>query len=861
VCPTHEGTADDALCEIDCCTFQSSALSRLVCGAASEKRRRYFCKVIPASMRVHHFCVSSPSEIPTRTQAEKLPGGVVAAAGEVSGLPATKADVVASAHGQLQRWRQQVASTPAACAVLLSDLSTFLRATHAVEGVPVAGGSHAKPRLTEEVFLRCVAILTAWGTVQLPATERFHWPLQVLKAACLLRVVLDATLVSSATRSVPSLFADHATLALPAMLTAHTLLGNWQAGLQMCVRLERKEKQGAIHFTTSRKVKKPQTDRYRAPPPSLEEAMAQVGYGAPQQLAIKHWAALDALSSVSATTDGSASFPLMLVELKQFHDTRQLREEVRRNSTPSAPHMRMNARLERLSRRRMLLGAAFALLNDAVMLQYVVHASGQRRVRAEDLDVHGLQRLLSVLPAATASRVLAMEAAAGRCAQEHWLLSCISHPELVSAKEASRLARLRPTSAALSAACCFRAAAEETKPVRCLQSLRRLSEIAVDSPARRALLLCIARLLRAFLSNDDLLQACVQASARREFSETKPNGTTATSHAAAAIAKAALQQSQMLFNRLQEVEQLSGALKHARRVVRSTIHVPGDEATLPSTATHPPSSTPCAAWVLLSSLQVTTSRALHLPIPAAFTSRLFMCAADTADWRAALFLFNELRCPTDAERVALVRALRLCGATATPVLLSHRRFMRHLPEQLMLWADEAAGPLKWERSIALLTSTQPRSVEVQEPQPHASDTTGPQGTPPTAEEETRAEGRQGGTTSETTSAAMNLLSTVVQTAVVNWNADECFRAAQLLHRQGFIRLSAKAGRSLTDVRVVENDVHARRQVEEIIKLLQRRTATAEGAATGRSAPAAPMALPSSPNDSSASKKKTRHTVV
>ncbi|KPA82471.1 hypothetical protein ABB37_03532 [Leptomonas pyrrhocoris] len=809
---------EESMSDVDCCTFQSSSLSQLVCAAASEKRQRYFYKVIPASARAHHFGRSSLSNAPVGSSTE-----VADRDGEdwlLAAHPHTSDSGVASVcHERLQRWRERVATTPADCAALLADLSAFLRATHTIEGAPILGGEHAKPRLTEDVFWRWVAAFAAWGTVQLTATERFYWPLAVLRSACLLRVTLDASLVSAAVRSIPSMFVDDAALALPCVLASHTLLGNWKAGLQVCARLERKEKAGAVRLEAPAGPRRPHTVKYKPPPPSLREAMAQVGYAAPAKDALRHWTELDASLAASSAAN-SFSFPLMLIELKQFHDTRQLCEKLHATVAVAARPTRMNAKLEHLSRRRMLLGAAFSLLDDEAALENVVRAGGDRQVRADDLDVHGLQRLLGVLPAATVSRVLTAEAATGRCAQEHWLLSCMSHPS-ISAGEARPLARLRPASSMLSAVSCFRAAVEKRQPVLSIKALRRIAEGAVDSPVPHALLRCIARLLRVFLSNDDLLQACVRSGAQH------PRAERSSETYADDVAKDALRQAQMLFNRLQEVEQLSGALKHARRVVRHAIEVHPVERASGTSFPAASTTTPCATWVLLSSLHVAMSRVLHLPIPASFTSHLFLLAAaagDAADWRAALLLFNVLQRPTDAERAALVRVLRQCGATATSLLLPHRRFMRHLPEQLMVWADEASGPSKWERSITLLMRVQGNEMDAQ-----VGDGASPSAT-------TREEREQA-------TPADAFLSPDVLAAITKWNADECFRAAQLLRRQGFLRLPAKRERSLEGAQVTETDPHARRQVEAILKLLRKGTAKDAAAPT----PSSPK-VPSPPSD-------------
>ncbi|KPI87999.1 hypothetical protein ABL78_2935 [Leptomonas seymouri] len=804
---TAEEEGGEDMPDVDCWTFQSLSLSQLVCAVASEKRQRYFRKVIPASMRAHHFCLPPLSKAPSDSAREE-PDSAVEASPCAAHLHTRGTEVACACYERLQQWRMQAATTPAACTALLMDLSAFLRATHAVEGAPVLGGQHAKPRLTEDVFLRWVSAVSAWGAVQLPAAERSHWPVAVLKAACLLRVTLDACLVRNAARSIPSTFVDAATLTLPSILAAHTLLGNWQAGLQVCARLERKEKEGAVQLEVRAAEGKLRTLKHKAPSPTLREAMAQVGYVAPVKEAVRHWAALDA-SSAALPVPHSTSFPLILIELRQFEDTRQLCEELRRVDAVALQRNRVNAKLEHLSRRRMLLGAAFSLLDDETALKHVVRTGAQRQVRACDLDCHGLQRLLSVLPAGTVVRVLVSEASEGRCAHEHWLLSCMSHPN-VSADEVRRLASLRPTSAVLSAVCCFRVAVEKLQPVQSLKALKRIAEMVVDSPARHALLMCMARLMRIFLSNDDLMQACLQSRTQQQQSGGASITCVEDTARDAPAAKESLQQAQMLFNRLQEVEELSGMLKLARRTVRPFINVqPGTTTWAPSSLSTVNAS-PCATWVILSSLQVAISRASRLPIPASFTSRLFFLASamTPVEWRAALFFFNELRHPTDAERVALVQALRPCGAMATSILLPHRRFMRHLPEQLMLWADEAGGPSKWERSIALLKQTQGNETELRTVDGVSQPTV------------TR-EGNQGAT------PANPSLSSDVQAAISKWNSDECFRAAQLLRRQGFVKLPAKRCRSLNGAQITEISPHARRQVEAILELLQRGIAEAE----------------------------------
>ncbi|XQJ30697.1 hypothetical protein NXY56_006802 [Leishmania guyanensis] len=806
---------------IECCTFQSCAASRLVCAAAELRNQQYFFKVIPASVRAHHFEYSPLTNAPTlELKSEAEPRAVsavtavdrtnaaVALSNSVTGAPVEPTLQVQStmlARVRLQAWGNQTAMTPEKCTQLLADVSLYLRATHMVEGVALS--ARQKPRLTEEVFLKSIAALAASGVVQLPSTERFHWPLAVFQAARLLRVPVDASLMVAATRTIPSMFVDRARLALPSILGAHTLLGDWRAGLQLCTRLLRKKRDGELEIDADPlHAGKPQTHRFTAPPPTFLEAMAQVGYASPPAVAVRHWKTLEAASSSPLTlpqNEGPCPLSLLLLELQQFQDARQLCEEVRHVSERQLQGSTQR-KLNCLSRRRMLLGAAFCLLNSEAALRRVLRASRKEKATATDVDAHGLQRLLRVLNSTDVVQVLAAEAREGRCAQEHWLCEEMSRAD-VAADVVGYLARLRPFSTTLSALLFFRQAAAAHNAVGCLKGLVRLAERASECPYTDVLLLSLLRLLRLFLSHDGLLSASVVTC---ELTEDKT--PVALPH------PTALALARKFFNRMQEVQRLSLPLKDARRVLRQAsdthlpvVHTVAEGTGVASTAKSPVA--PCAVWVVLGVLHSTVSNVLQVPVPASFTSHLLSRVVEmngSSDWWAALHFFKNLRHPTLQERGLLVRAFRHCGGAATPILLAHRRFLRDCPELVVVWADEASGPSKWLQSLALLEHAQNlerrSTAAVAETEPDT------------------------GSSTEPAPAPALLLSAAVVSIIHSWNADERLRCGELLRRQGFIETEpTKNGKSLDDARVKKMaDTRAQRQTEAILKLLREKPSVA-----------------------------------
>ncbi|KAG5468416.1 hypothetical protein LSCM1_02396 [Leishmania martiniquensis] len=798
---------------IECCTFESRAVSRLVCAAAEQRNQQYFFKVIPASLRAHHFERSPLTNTPLEASPPEAEGRGLSG-GSVTGDGASTAQVIRKWDGEtpaelslsrgsvmparlrLRAWRHRTAATPTDCTQLLADVSLYLRATHSVEGILMR--ADRRPRLTEELFLKTLAALAASGVVQLPLTERFHWPLAVLKVARLLRVSVDASLVAWTTCTLPSVFVDRARLALPSILGTHTLLGDWKAGLQLCARLLRKAQSGEVEIGEEALLAdKPAARKPNMMSPTLLEAMAQVGYASPAAVAVRHWKTLAASSRVSLQSKGPCALPLLLLELQQFGDERQLSEEVRhacaRESLGSSQE-----KLQCLSRRRMLLGAAFSLLDSEATLRRVLRAMRKEKARAADMDAYGLQRLLRVLPSKEAAQVLVEEAREGRCAHEHWLCEEMSRADL-AADDAGSLARLRPSSTTLSALRFFKDAAAVHDAVGCLKGLVRLAERASECPYPDVLLLSLLRLLRLFLSHDKLISASLAAPelARGE-------------------APAVLALAYKLFNRMQEIQRLSLPLKGARCVMRraSVAHLSKAHTVSDARDVGMPKApaAPCAVLAVLGVLHSTASSALQVPVPASFTSHLLSRVVETsgaADWLTALLFFKNLRHPTMRERVLLVRALRHCGAAATQILLSHRRFLSECPDQIVIWANEAGGPSKWLQSVALLE----RAARWERF---------------TTALEAGAEQDKSDSTGAASALGLPLAPSVV--AIIHgWNAAERRRGGELLRRHGFITMGSEAvGKSLDDARVTETmDAQVQRQTEALLQLLKMKSSFAE----------------------------------
>lgn len=790
-----EGGAD---IHVECCTFHSRPVSRLVCAAADRRNQQYFFRVIPASTRAHHFERSPLTNVPMEPSAGHTNDAAVSEGeGELEAAAPSPplSAAAAAARTRVQDWMQGApVATPQDCTRLLTDLAAHLRATHTLE-VDVLATRSRRPRLTEIVFLRCVAAISAAGIVQLPPTERFHWPLAVFRTAALLRVPLDASRVSAAARALPSVHVDRARLALPVILGAHTLLGDWQAGLRLCTRLLRKEGEGGLALHPG--ARQSHAHKFTAPPPSLLDAMAQVGYAVPMAAAaLRHWGSLSAASR--GGTAPTCALPVLLRELRQQRDARQLCAELR-DARARDRHGGARDPVEGLFRRRMLVGAAFSLLDSEPTLRRVLQAAGAERAHAADLDAHGLQRLLRVLPHDDVARVLAAEAVEGRCAHEHWICDELGRPG-VAVATVTRLVRLQPYSPTLSALRGYHEAAAQQEALACLRALVRLAEGLAECPYQEILLLSIIRLLRAFLADDALLSACATPSLLP---------STAADVAASGSAprpQSALSLAFRLFNRMQEVPRLSVPLRHARQVARRAVSPPPlqeDASEAPTTAA--PRAGPCAVWAVLAALHAASSRAVQLPVPAAFTSHLLsriVGTCDAVDWPAALLVFRQLRRPTLQERASLVRALRRSGAAAVPALLSQRLFVRGVPEQVVVWADPAGGESRWLLSLSLLERAQ---VAVETPQSGAvADATA---TPARLDD------------------TATLLAPEVVAIVRRWNGVEALRCAKLMRRLGLLVMPHDVGGddTLAGARVAEmSEARARAQTAALLQLLKAR---------------------------------------
>ncbi|RNF18959.1 uncharacterized protein Tco025E_04350 [Trypanosoma conorhini] len=181
---------------VQCFTFQSAELSRLVCCAAEVKAQRYFMQVIPRALRQHHFGAAQPPA------SEPCPSRRYAA---------------------FRSSAEAVVSRREACNALCAMVVEHLRA---------AG------TLTGEAFLREVARCLASGKVQLAPADRHALPLAVLRAANYFHR-LDATTTSRITLSTPSQHLMSHPEAVERGVNALVLAGHWRRAIALLERTSR----------------------------------------------------------------------------------------------------------------------------------------------------------------------------------------------------------------------------------------------------------------------------------------------------------------------------------------------------------------------------------------------------------------------------------------------------------------------------------------------------------------------------------------------------------------------------------------------------------------------------------------------
>ncbi|CBH10384.1 hypothetical protein, conserved [Trypanosoma brucei gambiense DAL972] len=173
--------------EIQCFTFQSEELSRLVCLSASSKVQQYFVQVIPRELRKHHFGL-------------RRRGGLKPVSPDRYAKFLSGNDIVTDGEG---------------CNALCAIVVEHLRLTNKLSG---------------EAFLREVSRCLASGKVQLTAGLRHEFSLAVLRATPHFGR-LDATLSSRIALTTPLHYLTAHAVALESCMSALVLTGQWERAI------------------------------------------------------------------------------------------------------------------------------------------------------------------------------------------------------------------------------------------------------------------------------------------------------------------------------------------------------------------------------------------------------------------------------------------------------------------------------------------------------------------------------------------------------------------------------------------------------------------------------------------------------
>ncbi|PBJ69074.1 hypothetical protein BCY84_20556 [Trypanosoma cruzi cruzi] len=187
--------AEEERCEVQCFTFQSEKISRLVCRSAGIKAQRYFMQVIPRVLRRHHFGV------------EEIPAS----------------ELYTSERYMTFRSSNEIVSEREACNMLCAMVVEHLRASG---------------KLTGQVFLREIAHCLASGKVRLAAADCHALPLAVLRAATYFHR-LDAVVTTRIALSTPSQHLMTHPEALERGMNALVLTGRWQRAISLLQRTKR----------------------------------------------------------------------------------------------------------------------------------------------------------------------------------------------------------------------------------------------------------------------------------------------------------------------------------------------------------------------------------------------------------------------------------------------------------------------------------------------------------------------------------------------------------------------------------------------------------------------------------------------
>ncbi|CAD2214831.1 hypothetical protein ADEAN_000228200 [Angomonas deanei] len=432
---------------------------------------------------------------------------------------------------------------------------------------------------------------------------------------------LDASSVLRTFRSIPSVYLSHDLAAQNTVLQKLVLLDYWEDALKKFHLLEKKglfeessgdapsmaESRPPIHTSEQKKIVETMT--------KVVYAHSRAG-NTKRTESSKKW-----VSFVRKLWRRSGFlFPLCVLEVLH-NDLREMQSQIRRLSNLSANGVaRTTVQQESL---RQYVGACFSLLDAENQLKHVVGALRKSQVDVEDVDSFGLQRILSVLePRKAITTLQSLQASPHHhctAIEEHWLLriACRVDKDSPDAEELyTQIRLLSPYSVLVNSFCFTLSMTKKGDYRRALSGVLRSIHIINTYPFTKHLYHCLAMLQRA-LVNDAL--------------------EWWNSTADAGVVEEERKLTKMIFNRLQLNTELTESLRTVRRALLSTFQE---------------KTTRSSCIVLLAAATMEVCRNEKLPLPAVVVHRLLTVAtAEGDDWQAALFVLNNLKRPTVAEKL------------------------------------------------------------------------------------------------------------------------------------------------------------------------------------------------------------------
>nr|CCC89984.1 conserved hypothetical protein [Trypanosoma congolense IL3000] len=565
--------------EVQCFTFQSGELSRLVCLAAGSKTQQYFRQVIPRELHEHHF------------GSRRVEGQFVTSQKYEAFL--TAGAVVVDGEG---------------CNSLCAMVVEHLRACG---------------NLTGETFIRELSRCLAAGRIQLPLVCRHELSLAVLRAAFHFHR-LDSTLTARIALTTPSHYLAARPDALGSCVNALLLTGKWERAISLARKAE----------------------------PPNPHSIAALAYVAPRPVALATLKVLWRANPQDRST-------LLLQDLLHG-DTRRAMDELR----VSAPGVKAARGKNDVQWRRRVLGACCCLIRSSQSMLSVVREAGLSSFCALDVDEHGLQRLIHVLPWEKALTAISDADGNNEVVDEHWVLTVCVKPQ-IPAEAVGKGVSLFRYSALLNTVLVYHQSVEQKALQAAIKAVARYQEVVLtDYNADKIYLRTLVTLLRGVLQRFD----------DDEWKTTSPWLVV-----------------RRVFNQAVETLEMTQMGRDARRCLPASLR----------------EDKPLHAFLIIGFFYHEMSRSLQIPILASITSKLLGVAArETRDFMAALYFFKCLKQPTNHERSLLVFALRDVS-DAMSLLMTAGRFVHPRPEQVLVWSDSARGSERWMLSIELLSQSPP----------------------------------------------------------------------------------------------------------------------------------------------------------